>query len=266
MSISKENHQENLESIYEKHKILKEDYLNNVSFLTGHDKLKYMNCLEELFSLLEEQKEILNPKKKFAFSTKPKASGKNENLRTNISKESKFDGASFNIKEDSSDYIIKDKSDATILISEEELGDKNNLIIENLSNCEIKLLHFFKACYIKNVTNSKIYIGTVAGGSHITNVKDSCIYLATHQLRIHETISSHFFIISTSNPIIENSNQLLFSPLKIEYERLADNLSKAKIENCKNKWNSVQDFNWHKKEKSPNYEYVDSSFIDKFSN
>ena len=65
---------------------------------------------------------------------------------------------------------------------------------------------------------------------------------------------SFFNIFVTSNPIIENSKDLKFS----SWEDLELNVEKGNnhlISNL-NKWNCVLDFNWHKKEKSPNFEYL----------
>ena len=111
-----------------------------------------------------------------------------------------------------------------LILKKEEIGDKNNLIIENISNCEIYILHNFKACYLKDISHSKIFIGSVSGGTHITNCSSSFIYLASHQLRIHQTTNTAFFIISNSNPIIENCSELIFSPLNITYPTLEENL------------------------------------------
>jgi len=82
----------------------------------------------------------------------------------------------------------------------------------------------FKACYVKNVNNSRIYLGSINGGAHINDCQNCKFYLTTHQLRIHKTSNSLFSIIVSSNPIIEDCNNLLFSPLNITYSKLDENL------------------------------------------
>jgi hypothetical protein len=178
--------------------------------------------LDDLMKSLEEKKEKLNPKKKFAFSNKStttkETSIKSENINENLTNTVKT-----NFKADSNEFLIIDKSNLEkYIVSKEEIGNKNNLIIENIKDSEIYLLHSFKAVYLKNISNCKIFIGSVAGGTHITNCTDSILHLATHQLRIHQTHRTVFNIIATSNPIIEDCFQLIFSPLNICYARFTE--------------------------------------------
>jgi len=217
---SKEELSEKIEIITTELKNLKENFLNNANFLINNDKYRYMSNLEELHSLLEEKKEIVNPRPKFSFSNKSKVAKKtNEIFSPNEIK-------NIILSEDESlDYILKDKSDCLITVTNEEINEKNNLILENLKNCEVRILHFFKAFYLKNIQNCTILIGSVGGGSHITNVLDSFVYLATHQLRIHDSFRTNFNIITSSNPIIENSSELKFSPLNLDYPERDENLS-----------------------------------------
>ena len=123
------------------------------------------------------------------------------------------------------DLLLKNKSNEKLILRENEFIGKNNLIIENIENCEIYILFNFKACYIKNITSSKIYLGSINGGTHINDCKNCKFYLATHQLRIHKTLQTQFSIIVSSNPIIEDCSNLLFSPLNITYNKLDQNLT-----------------------------------------
>ena len=116
------------------------------------------------------------------------------------------------------DYIISNKQDCKIIVKEEEVIGKNNLIIENIKNCTIIALFSFKACYLKNISSSLFYIGSVGGGSHITNINNCEVNLATHQLRIHEAIKTNFNVIVMSNPIIEHCSDLNFKKLNIVYD------------------------------------------------
>ena len=119
----------------------------------------------------------------------------------------------------------------------------------------------FKSFYIKNISNCSIFIGSVSGGCHINNIEDSNIYVACHQLRIHSTKNTKFYVLINSNPIIEKSNNIIFHPLKISYSLFSKNITDANINVNNNMWNQVQDFQWLKKEKSPNFEYDDNNDI-----
>jgi tubulin-specific chaperone C len=221
--LNKEELKQNLEEINETIKDLKDDYKNNASFLVGYDKQNYMNLIEELTKTLESKKEKLNPKKKFAFSNKSTVVKETITQTDNIPGSNQITPTNF--KNESNEFLLCEKSNLEkLIINKEEIGEKNNLIIDNIKNSDIYILYSFKALYIKNVSNCKIFIGSVAGGSHITNCTDSKIYLATHQLRIHQTHNTHFFIISTSNPIIEDCSGLIFSPLNVSYQNFLENL------------------------------------------
>ena len=91
----------------------------------------------------------------------------------------------------------------------------------------------------------------------MTDCYNCVFYLVTHQLRIHKTIDTTFNIISASSPIIEDCSGLKFKQLMDDYDKLEEILNLSKIDKTKNKWNSILDFKWHKKEKSPNFEIIE---------
>ena len=157
------------------------------------------------------------------------------------------------------DLVIKDLNNFTKKYTKEEILGKNNILIENINKCDIYLLHDFKACYINNCQNCNIYLGCICGGTHITNCINSKIYLITHQLRIHQTTKSDFFVLINSNPIIEHSQENIFHPLKIKYDEFDTNKKISGIDENNNKWNQVQDFQWLKKDKSPNFSTDDTN-------
>ena len=138
---------------------------------------------------------------------------------------------------------------------------KNNILMENIKDCTIYLLFDFKACYINNCSKCNIYLGSISGGTHITKCTESKFYLMTHQLRIHQTTKTHFYVLINSNPIIEYSKDNVFHPLKIKYEEYENNLKLSGINENYNKWDQVQDFQWLKKDKSPNFETDDKNEI-----
>jgi hypothetical protein len=211
--LNEEGKKERLEEINSQLKILKEDFKNNCLFLNGYDKQNYSMILDNLTNSFNELKDKMFPRKAFSFSIK----NKNITIPIQIADENKekenlISSSNTSITNES-DFVIKDKININISISEEEVLGKNNLIIENLKDSTIEINFTFKACYIKNISNCEIRIGAVAGGSHITNVEGSTIFLSTHQLRIHKTYKTIFKVIVTSNPIIEDCNGLIFSPL-----------------------------------------------------
>ena len=240
---------EGLEEITTKIKLYREQFYNVMEFLPGYDKLQYSKNYDEELEKVNNLKNKLFPKKKFAFSKANKKQNENikEKKETNDKEQIK------EIKESETDLIIKDLNNFTKKYEKEEIKGKNNILIENITNCNIYLLYDFKACYMNNCQNCNIYLGCICGGTHITNCVNSKIYLISHQLRIHQTTKSHFYVLTNSNPIIEYSKENIFHPLKIKYEGFDENVKISGIDINKNNWNQVQDFQWLKKDKSPNF-------------
>ena len=247
-----------LEEITSKIKLYREEFYNVMEFLPGYDKLQYSKNYEEKLEKVNNLKNKLFPKKKFAFS---KANKKQNEAIKEKKKESEEKTEEKIIEVSETDLVIKDLSDCNKKYTKEEITGKNNILMENINNCNIYLLFDFKACYINKCSKCNIYLGSISGGTHITNCTESKIYLMTHQLRIHQTAKTHFYVLINSNPIIENSKENTFHPLKIKYDEYENNLKKSGLNEQNNKWSEVQDFQWLKKDKSPNFEIDDSNQI-----
>ena len=241
--------------IISKIKLYREQFYNVMEFLPGYDKLQYSKNYDEELEKVNNLKNKLFPKKKFAFSKVNKK--QNENIKEKKEIENKE--TIKEIKESETDLIIKDLNNFTKKYEKEEIKGKNNILMENITNCNLYLLHDFKACYINNCQNCNIYLGCICGGTHITNCINSNIYLISHQLRIHQTTKSNFYVLINSKPIVEYSKENIFHPLKIKYEGFENNLIISGIDENNNNWNQVQDFQWLKKDKSPNFEIDDKN-------
>lgn len=93
------------------------------------------------------------------------------------------------------------------------------MIIENLSNCEIRIPFVVKAIYIKNLKNCKLYAGAVSAATFIdgsvgTAENPNELHIASHQIRIHNTSHTNFYLCARSNPIIEHCQDLGFGNLQ----------------------------------------------------
>ena len=251
---------DSLESITSKIKIYREEFYNVMEFLPGYDKLQYSKNYEDELEKVNNLKNKLFPKKKFAFSKANKK--QNEKIKEQEKKENEENSKKQEINEISeTDLVMKDLNNCNKKYTKEEIKGKNNILMENINNCDIYLLFDFKACYINNCSKCNIYLGSISGGTHITHCSESKIYLMTHQLRIHQTVKTHFYVLINSNPIIENSKENVFHPLKIKYDEYENNLKISGINENNNSWDKVQDFQWLKKDKSPNFETDDTNEI-----
>jgi hypothetical protein len=258
-----------LEEITSKIKLYREDFHNVMEFLPGHDKLQYSKNYEDELEKVNKLRNKLFPKKKFAFSkaNKKQVEANKDKIKKEMEKEKEEEQKTDELVKKElketleTDLVIKDLKGCNKKYTKEELKGKNNILMENISKCDIYLLFDFKACYINNCSNCNIYLGSISGGTHITNCTESKIYLMTHQLRIHQTTKTHFYVLINSNPIIEHSKENVFHPLKIKYDEFENNLKISGININNNNWDKVQDFQWLKKDKSPNFETDDTNEI-----
>lgn len=54
-----------------------------------------------------------------------------------------------------------------IVIDASEYTDKENVIIQNVSNCVILIPFSIKCLYMKNIKGSEVYVGSVSGASFV---------------------------------------------------------------------------------------------------
>jgi hypothetical protein len=71
----------------------------------------------------------------------------------------------------------------------------------------------FAGLALKNIKNSLIIAGHVAGAAHITGVEDSIIVVASRQVRMHDCKNVDVYIHCASRPIIEDCKDVRFSPI-----------------------------------------------------
>ena len=89
----------------------------------------------------------------------------------------------------------------------------------------------FAGLALKNISQSIIIAGNVAGAAHITNVQDSIIVVNSRQVRMHDCKNVDIYLQCTSRPIIEDCSNVRFAPIPKCHVRLpyAIIVSKANV-------------------------------------
>lgn len=105
----------------------------------------------------------------------------------------------------------------------------------------------FAGLALKDIKNSLIIAGHVAGPVHITALKDTVVVVAARQVRIHECKNVDVYLHCASHPIIEDCSNMRFAPIPESY------MLKSDQEAPTNQWDQVDDFKWLKAEASPNW-------------
>ncbi|KAI1771020.1 TBCC-domain-containing protein [Hypoxylon cercidicola] len=104
----------------------------------------------------------------------------------------------------------------------------------------------FAGLVLKNIKQSLVVVGHVAGPVHMTGLENSTVVVAARQVRIHECKNVDVYLHCASHPIIEDCSGMRFAPLPELYA------SESEAEG-ENKWDQVDDFKWLKNEQSPNW-------------
>ena len=71
----------------------------------------------------------------------------------------------------------------------------------------------FAGLALKNITNSLIVAGQVAGATHITNVQDTVVVVSSRQVRMHDCNNVDVYLSCMSRPIIEDCKNIRFAPI-----------------------------------------------------
>ncbi|KAI1385944.1 TBCC-domain-containing protein [Hypoxylon trugodes] len=104
----------------------------------------------------------------------------------------------------------------------------------------------FAGLALKNIKQSLVIAGHVAGPVHITGLQNTIVVVAARQVRIHECRNVDVYLHCASHPIIEDCSDMRFAPIPEFYA------TKSEIEGT-NQWDQVDDFKWLKTEPSPNW-------------
>ncbi|KAI7897569.1 tubulin binding cofactor C-domain-containing protein [Cokeromyces recurvatus] len=148
-------------------------------------------------------------------------------------------------------------SDATVLFKDKEnsilsLDDDVNqtksieVLLSNLKNCIIILGKKdvqISAIHVKNVDHCVIYGGLIQGSVLIYGLNYSTLFVGCHQLRIHEAHHVDMMLHVTSRPIIEDSDSI-----QVGCWNANESI---------NYFDQIEDFNWLKKQASPNWKVMD---------
>jgi hypothetical protein len=110
----------------------------------------------------------------------------------------------------------------------------------------------FSALYLKNIKDSLVVCGQVAGAIHITNVGNTVLVATCRQFRMHGSRNVDVYLHSASRPIIEDCRDVRFAPLP-------DSLASLEVSQASNQWDHIDDFKWLKKEPSPNFKLLNES-------
>lgn len=142
-------------------------------------------------------------------------------------------------------------------------GKKGEIVVEqvregeftlsHLEDCSIYIVGMLRALYIDHVKSCRVFSGPVTGAVHIEEVSDSILILASHQIRIHHTSQTDFYLRVRSRPIVEHTSAVRFAPYAFQYDGLEEHLETSGLLKDSGDWARVDDFRWLRATQSPNW-------------
>lgn len=242
-------------------------FTENTAFIPVYEVRKAQEHLTKLTRFVQEKRELIMPKKKFGFKSK-------QNLTTLESKIQNDKSPAVIVQSTSSDTSsqmmqnscnIKNLQSVDLIKQSAEIDGKDIGIV-NLKNCTVQIAGSPSVLHIDNIESCTILCGPTIGSCFINNCKNSKLVLACHQLRIHETTNTQFYIHVGSRAIIENTNNVHFGPYSWKYPNIDEDFRKCNFKLDDFHWTSIDDFNWlSQTQKSPNWSQLTETERHKWS-
>jgi hypothetical protein len=119
--------------------------------------------------------------------------------------------------------------DAVLVRDAKDLEEDREFRLSNLSNCRVYLQGKFTTLYVNKLRNCHVYAGPVTGSVLIEEVQGSLFMLASHQIRIHSTTATDFYLRVRSRPIVEYTKGIRFAPYAFHYFGIEKDLQAANL-------------------------------------
>jgi len=139
-----------------------------------------------------------------------------------------------------------------------------DVTISDCSNCTFYFLDVVGAVHLRDLSKCAIWTGCNSSSVLAYDCRQCRIVAACRQLRIHQSSSLIVCACTASSPIIEKSVGVCFAPYCLEYPSLKDHWKEAGLgdldtTDTNGAWQNVQDFDWLKRQASPNWVKCDAS-------
>ena len=136
--------------------------------------------------------------------------------------------------------------------------EKKDVVLSSLNRCRVVIQGSPSTVHVTAVRDCIILCGPTSGSVFIDDCQQSVVVVACHQLRVHRTSDTNFYLHVTSRAIIEDCSSVQFAPYNWTYTHLDEDFRKAGLDRTRNNWNAVDDFNWLAADKqSPNWSVMD---------
>ncbi|XP_040885440.1 tubulin-specific chaperone C [Toxotes jaculatrix] len=222
-------------------------FLNDsMLFLTQYELRQAQAALQKLQTSLAETREEALPKKKFAFRARTKAADK---VSAPVS-DSGPPGAATPAGSGEVDRAAASEQcgfsnrDSEVLTKTSEEIQKRDVLLTHLSNCKVRLFGSPSTLHLKHIDSCEILCGPVSSSVFVDHCRNSTLGFPCQQLRTHNTTDTQVYLHVTSRAIIEDCHGVSFAPFSWSYPTLEEDFSVSGLDQDRNNWTQVDDFNW----------------------
>ncbi|KAI7895508.1 tubulin binding cofactor C-domain-containing protein [Mucor mucedo] len=233
-------------SILQKINTLEKNVTKATEYIPSYDERQCSLQLKELMEKLETTKAELTPKAKFSFKSR-----KNKTVVAPVtpSVPLALPKEESEILSDAT-VLLRDKDNCVLTLKDSERKQQSqtsvDILLSNLHHCVVILEQDnvqISAIHIKNVHHCVIYCGSIEGSVLMYGLTDSVLVVGCHQFRMHDAHHVDIMLHVTSRPIIEDSNNI--------------QVGRFQCSDAVNYYDQLEDFNWLKKQASPNWTLMD---------
>lgn len=223
-------------------------------FLSSYEVTKAQQTMSQLHASIQEKRDVMIPKKKFAFKSKKTEKAKAPKIIEDVVDHAA--NTQTNLEVELAECKFVGDVSKVLEKTSEELTQKD-VALADLTDCTVKLLGAPSAIHINKLRNCRVFSGPVSGSVFIRECVGCTFVLPCQQLRIHTTQDTAFYIHVTSKAIIEDSNKTRFAPYNWKYPELEEHYLVAGLDRTRNNWDDVDDFNWlAANDHSPNWSVI----------
>ncbi|MBN3298464.1 TBCC protein, partial [Amia calva] len=231
-----------LEEISARIQQLQKFLTDSVVFLVQYEVRQAQAALQRLQAALDDRRDELLPKKKFAFRSRTAAPGKSK--QPAVAKEEEAPETEVVDGVPPAEQCGFSNVEHQVLIKSGDEIRQTDVLLTHLSHCKVRLLGAPSTLHIKHVRDSEILCGPVSSSVFMDHCSGCTVAVPCQQLRTHNTTDTRVYLHVTSRGIIEDCSGVRVAPFSWSYPGIEADFEVSGLDREKNNWTQVDDFNW----------------------
>jgi len=250
-----------LDAVLAKVQALEASFTRSAHILPAYDVQTYRAALKAISGGIAAKRELLAPRKKFSFKNRKApavAATPEEPTLSSAAGGSSAAVASSFVGDVFNGERFEELRGVTVFRGPGELKGRD-VQLRDLEGCRIVLLDMIGALHVRNLRRCEVIVGAVSSSALMHHCHECVFTLAAKQLRLHDSDQVALHLHTLSGPVIEHCKRIVFAPFDISWPEREGQLKSSglgTINMTGGPWTEVQDFNWLKRQASPNWRQV----------